>query len=270
MHERLVRRLVLEADLRRAIELEELDVAYQPVVDLISGEVLGAEALCRWRNAGQDILPDEFIPLAEERGLIAAIGRFVLGRACAAAESWQQLRLDGRPPTIAVNASVHHLMNDDLVGDVQRALVVSGLAPECLTIELTESALMENTEEVLARLHELKRLGIHLSIDDFGTGYSSLGRLQFLPVDEVKIDRSFVAVETPDSPMAVVEAVVGLAHGLGLHVVAEGVEEAWQADALRRRGCRTAQGYLYGQPMSAKSIELLIDCGISLPDVEMI
>jgi EAL domain-containing protein (putative c-di-GMP-specific phosphodiesterase class I) len=160
-------------------------------------------------------------------------------------------------------------MDDDLVGDVERALIASGLAPECLTIELTESALMEHTDDVLTRLHQLKALGVQLSIDDFGTGYSSLGRLRFLPVDEVKIDRTFVAVDDASSPMAVVEAVLALAESLDLEVVAEGIEEPWQADALRRRGCRKAQGYLFGRPMSAKAVGLLLEAGVSVPNVEI-
>ena len=270
LHERLVRRRALEDALRLAVEHGELHVVFQPVVDLHTGEVLGAEALCRWRTADRDIDPDEFIPVAEETGLISAIGRFVLGRACAVALLWQELRLDGRPPTVAVNASVRHLMDDDLVGDVERALIASGLAPECLTIELTESALMEHTDDVLTRLRQLKALGVHLSIDDFGTGYSSLGRLRFLPVDEVKIDRTFVAVDDASSPMPVVEAVVALAESLGLEVVAEGIEEPWQADALRSRGCRKAQGYLFGRPMSAQAVGRLIESGIPVPNVETI
>jgi diguanylate cyclase (GGDEF)-like protein/PAS domain S-box-containing protein len=256
LHERLVRRVRLEEALRGAISRNEVHLVFQPVVTLDSCAVVGAEALLRWTHDGEQVDPGEFVSIAEESGLIIDIGRWVLEHACAEAAGWQRLRPDGPLPYIAVNVSVRQLVDSDLVTDVARALRTTGLDGACLTVELTESAVMEHSEQVIARLAALRQMGVRISIDDFGTGHSSLGRLQRLPVDEIKIDRSFVGaiVDAADRP-PVVEAVLALARSLGLHVVAEGIETSAQLDALRAAGCRTGQGYLFGAGLPAAGIE---------------
>jgi len=259
LHERLVRRVRLEEALRGAIARNELHLVFQPVVALDSGAVVGAEALLRWTHNDEQIDPTEFVGIAEESGLIIDIGRWVLEHACAEAARWQHLRPDGPLPYVAVNVSVRQLVDSDLVTDVARALRASGLDGACLTVELTESAVMEHSEQVVARLAALRQMGVRISIDDFGTGHSSLGRLQRLPVDEIKIDRSFVgAIDHASDRPPVVEAVLALARSLGLHVVAEGIETPAQLDALRAAGCRTGQGYLFGAGLPAAGIETLL------------
>jgi diguanylate cyclase (GGDEF)-like protein/PAS domain S-box-containing protein len=264
LHERLVRRVRLEEALRGAISRNELHLVFQPVVTLDSCAVVGAEALLRWTHDGELVDPGEFVGIAEESGLIIEIGRWVLDNACAVAAGWQRLRPDGPLPYVAVNVSVRQLVDSDLVTDVARALQASGLDGACLTIELTESAVMEHSDQVVARLAALRQMGVRISIDDFGTGHSSLGRLQRLPVDEIKIDRSFVGTiaDAADRP-PVVEAVLALARSLGLHVVAEGIETTVQLDALRAAGCRTGQGYLFGAGLPADGFEARL-----LPEVD--
>jgi EAL domain-containing protein (putative c-di-GMP-specific phosphodiesterase class I) len=233
---------------------------YQPIVSLENGEVLGAEALMRWRRAGADgrselVPPDEFIPVAEDIGVIRELGAWALHTACAAAVEWQALRPDRRPLGVAVNVSGRQLAAGDLELVVRDALAASGLASELLTLELTESALMERRDDVMRSVQALKALGVRLSVDDFGTGYSSLARLQRLPVDEVKIDRAFVAsLALPGGATPIVEAVLALAAGLGHDAEAEGIERADQLDALRRRGCLVGQGYAFARPVPGDEI----------------
>ena len=258
LHQRLVRRIRLEEALAGAVERDELRLVFQPVVDLESGALHGGEALLRWRHEGEDISPAEFIPLAEETGLITGIGRWVLREACAAAAVWYRLRPDGPLPRVAVNVSAHQLGSGQLVGDVADALAASGLPASCLTIEITESAVMERSEDIVARLAALRATGIRVSIDDFGTGHSSLGRLRFLPVDEVKIDRSFVSDPDGGVDLAVVEAVLALAGSLGLDVVAEGIETTEQLGILRARGCEAGQGFLFGPGLPSADLERML------------
>jgi EAL domain-containing protein (putative c-di-GMP-specific phosphodiesterase class I) len=259
MHERIVQRLEMEADLRRALEREELELHYQPIVSLADGRITGVEALLRWRRPGHGIVaPMTFIPLAEETGLILPIGRWVLHEATRQAQAWQQSHRD-RAPRMAVNVSGRHLRDPQVVTDLRDALTASGLAPSLLTIEITESVLMEQSDEVVARLHELKALGITLAIDDFGTGYSSLSYLQRFPVDVLKIDKAFVdEVGRPalDAPLA--RAIIGLAETLQLRTVAEGVELAGQVTGLRDLGCDLAQGFHFSRPVVASALELLM------------
>ena len=255
LHERVVRRLALEEDLRKAIGAGDLRLAFQPIVDIRTGAILGAEALVRWELDGKNVDPVEFISIAEESALICEMGRWVLDTACATAAEWSELRPDGPLPSIAVNVSARQLVDGDIVTDVRAALAASGLDAACLTVELTESAVMEHTDEVAGKLAALRALGVRVSIDDFGTGYSSLGRLQHLPADEIKIDRSFVGViEHADDEVPVVDAVLALARTLHLNVVAEGIETDAQRCALLTAGCHAAQGYLYGRPMAADEI----------------
>jgi diguanylate cyclase (GGDEF)-like protein len=244
---RATNRVLLERDLRAAVEAEELDVVYQVKIDLVSGHATGAEALLRWTHHEKGpISPVEFIPIAEETGLIAPIGRFVLQRAGEQAMSW---RAHGVDLPVSVNLSGRQLAERNLVEDVASMLRTTGLPADGLCLELTESILMVDTTHTIETLGRIHDLGVRLSIDDFGTGYSSLGYLYRFPVDELKIDRTFVndIVEHPDVG-TLVAAMVAMGKTLGLDVVAEGVETAEQAARLRFLGCDGAQGYLFGRP----------------------
>ena len=249
MHEMALFRHELGDELHRAIENREFELAYQPVVDLADGRIVGAEALVRWRHPRRGMVPpDVFIGRAEETGLILPLGQWVLAEACRRAAGWVA---DGFPGfTIAVNVSGRQLREPTFVRTVRDALAESRLAPDLLCLEMTESILMERDDEAIAMLTDLRGDGVHLAIDDFGTGYSSLGALRRLPVDLLKIDRSFVAsLPDDDDAGTIAWAVVRLGHTLGMPVLAEGVETAEQHEALKRFGCDQAQGYLFGRPM---------------------
>jgi diguanylate cyclase (GGDEF)-like protein/PAS domain S-box-containing protein len=242
-------RLTLENALRRAVERDEFRLHYQPVVRTEDGRMVGAEALVRWQHPDRGLVqPAEFIPLAEETGLIAPIGRWVLQEACRQAAGW----LDGDGSTglhVSVNLSPRQLAETDLAEVVARALRETGLPPGALWLEITESALVEDAEATIATLLSLKRLGVRLCLDDFGSGYSSLGYLKRLPVDVLKIDRSFIDTMCSDPRDAsIVSATVRLAHDLGLTPVAEGVETEAQMETLRELGCDLAQGFLFARP----------------------
>ena len=250
LHDQVIARLQLETELARALEHEELSLVYQPIVDLVTGEVRGMEALMRWQHPLRGVvMPSEFIPVAESTGLIVAMGRWLLRRACA--DAWR-MRLDtGRADLhLAVNISAHQLDDADLVDDVAGALAESGLSAGALTLEITESAVMAHPDRSLAVLQQLKALGVRLSIDDFGTGYSSLSYLQRLPVDELKIDRTFVAADDEtDESGTLVQTIVRLAEDFGLGTVAEGIETEAQRQRLQAVGCRLAQGFLFARPV---------------------
>ncbi|GAB4346235.1 MAG: hypothetical protein Kow006_04440 [Gammaproteobacteria bacterium] len=243
-------RLSIESSLRRAIEREEFFLHYQPLVRISSGDLVGVEALVRWSHDGLGVVaPGKFIPLAEETGLIVPIGQWVLETACAQAQAWRD---EGLPlGRISVNVSGQQIRRSDLGKTVRGALEHSGLPGSCLELEITESSFMESNSSQLRALHELHALGVRIAIDDFGTGYSSLSRLKQLPIDTLKIDRSFVR-DIPQDPddVAIAEAVIALARSLQLKVLAEGVENPEQRDFLRELGCDDAQGYLYAQPMA--------------------
>jgi diguanylate cyclase (GGDEF)-like protein len=266
MHAAALARLELEADLRHALDEGKLDVHYQPVCELPTGRLARMEALARWRHPRRGFVPPaEFVPLAEDKGLIVALGRWVLRRACHQTREWQELH-PGEPLLgVAVNLSAGQL-RPGLVETVAAALGESGLAAPCLTLEITESLLMDESAESLGYLTELKALGVRLAVDDFGTGYSSLGRLRSLPIDELKIDRSFVADIAPGtSGGPLVTAVTALARALGLEVLAEGVETFEQLRFLLGRGCDAVQGYLVGRPVPASTVRrLLADPGSDL------
>jgi EAL domain-containing protein (putative c-di-GMP-specific phosphodiesterase class I) len=252
------RRLQLLAGLRAALAEGELRVEYQPKIRLGGGEVTGFEALVRWRHPELGpVSPDEFVPLAEATGLISALTSTVLRTALNTCRSWHDA---GKPVGIAVNISARSLDDPVLVGQVAAMLTASGLDPRWLTLEITESSVMENHERSLEVLLQLRRLGVRLSIDDFGTGYSSLHQLKGLPVHEVKIDRSFVEVVDGDgADRAVVRAVVELCVSLGLTSVAEGVEKASQAYALESLGVDQVQGFFHSRPMvPAAAMEWLL------------
>ena len=241
----------LEADLRRALERDEFEVYYQPIVALQSERLLGFEALLRWQHPQHGLVsPAEFIPIAEDSGLITDLDRWVLAEASRQVANWRGLF--GLPLSLSVNVSAQQFDRDDLHLCVAEALEASGLRAENLRLELTESLLLEDSQSVCRQLHELKDLGVQLYIDDFGTGYSSLAYLQRFPVDTIKIDRSFVdrMLVAPEG-VALIESMLGMARSLGLDVVAEGVETREQLLALRQLGCHYGQGYLFGRPVGA-------------------
>ena len=257
MRDRVSKRLDLERDLHHALERDELVLHYQPVLDIPSGRVTGFEALLRWNHpAWGQVSPLTFIPVAEETGLIIDIGAWALGEACRQMEQWRHELPSGTDMTMAVNVSARQLRNQGMVGRVQRALFESGLPRGALTLELTESTLMENPTGAPEELARLKALGVELAIDDFGTGYSSLAYLRGFPVDIVKIDRAFVMnVDGPDSADAtLVAAIVAMADALGVTTVAEGVESESQAERLVELGCGLAQGFLYSRPQPASAV----------------
>lgn len=253
MQERVQHALDLEADLRRALRTPgEVFVVYQPIVELTTGAVCGVEALARWNHPTRGPVPPvEFIPLAEENGLIAELGELVLQTSCRDAADWSRTLGSRAPATVSVNLSRAQIRKGGLPATVAAALANTGLPPGVLRLEITESLAMQDTQMV-ATLHELRSQGVSLALDDFGTGYSSLASLDQLPLDVVKIDRSFVQRMVGDMyQTALIEATLMVAASLGLDVVAEGVETEEQADLLRRAGCRYAQGWLYGKPMFA-------------------
>ena len=248
MRDRLLARISAEMDLRGALERNQLFLQYQPVVHAATGEVVGAEALVRWNHPVRGLIPpNDFIPVAEASGLIVPLGSWVLHEACRSAATWPGD--DRRPaPGISVNVSARQLVHGDLAADVRRALTSSGLAPERLTLEVTETALGATGDAVLDCLTAVRALGVRISLDDFGTGYSSLTHLRRFPIDEIKIDRSFVSELGDPRQARIAEGVLALAAVLQVEVVAEGVEVKEQARALRAIGCTLMQGWLYGRP----------------------
>jgi diguanylate cyclase (GGDEF)-like protein/PAS domain S-box-containing protein len=260
MHRRAVDQLQLETDLRRAIERQEWVIHYQPIVDLQTRRLSGFEALARWRHPGRGlVMPDLFIPTAEETGLIRPLGMWVLREACRQMRDWHN-KYPGQPPLgIAVNLSTRQLADADLPGQVRRVLEETGLLPSSLTLEITESALMQSLHAGAAVLQELHEMNVHLDVDDFGTGYSSLAYLQSFPVQTLKVDRSFVScMHSGAQQSEIVRAIVGLAHNLGMDVTAEGVETPQQIASLSALHCQHAQGYFFSRPVPAEEAERLI------------
>jgi diguanylate cyclase (GGDEF)-like protein len=260
LHTEVADRLRLEGDLRRAVDSGQLAVAYQPLIDLANGRVLGFEALARWEHPTDGpIGPAAFIPIAEEAGLMPRLTDFVLHCACRQLAEWQHLFPAAGPLSMSVNLSGHDLAHSALVARVTRALVESELRPQQLTLELTENILMSRLEGALPQLAELRRLGVALAVDDFGTGYSSLSHLSTLPIDSLKIDRSFVqALSAGSNEAAVVRAVVLLGQSLGKQIVAEGIETEAQHRQLAEMGCSIGQGYHFGRPMTAADATALL------------
>ncbi len=251
MTARELQRLVLQTSLHRALERREFQLYYQPQIGLQDGGLIGAEALLRWRHPEFGLLgPDQFIPLAEETGLIIPLGNWVLDSACAQAKIWHESGLPGL--RVAVNLSPRQFRDPSLAASIMDALEGAGLKPDHLALELTESILMEDTEMSNSALSRFRDMGLHVSIDDFGTGYSSLSYLKRFPLDALKIDKSFVQDITTDTDDAhIATAIIGLAHNLNLGVIAEGVEAPAQLDFLRDRDCDAVQGFLYSHPVPA-------------------
>jgi predicted signal transduction protein with EAL and GGDEF domain len=260
MHTRAVQRLDFEAALCRAVIRQQFTVRYQPVVELPGGKLAGLEALVRWDHPERGlVMPGEFVALAEDTGLIVPIGRWVLHAACQAARDWQR-RFPLQPqPFLSVNLSVRQLQQPDLLEDVAGALDASGLDPDQLMLEITESVLAADQEAMLERLSGLRALGVHLAIDDFGTGYSSLAYLRHLPVDVLKLAKPFVdGLLHGAEEAALTNAILRIADLLGLRVIAEGIEQEAQALELARLGCPYGQGFHFARPLDQFAVEALL------------
>jgi diguanylate cyclase (GGDEF)-like protein/PAS domain S-box-containing protein len=260
MHASALSRLQLETDLRHALEREEFMLHYQPIVSLQTGRIAGVEALIRWAHPDRGwMAPDEFIPVAEETGLILPIGRWVLTESCRQLREWQRRFREDAPASVGVNLSAKQFSQGDLVEQIGRALEQSGLAPGALRLEITESAVMESADSAVGLMGRLKALGVGISMDDFGTGYSSLSYLHRFPLDALKIDRSFVArINDGEQGNQMVHTILTLARSLGVSAVAEGIETPEQLETLRRLECDLAQGFHFARPMDPPQLEALL------------
>jgi diguanylate cyclase (GGDEF)-like protein/PAS domain S-box-containing protein len=260
MHADAIRRIEVESQLRAGIEKSQFVLYYQPTVDLRTGRLTGVEALMRWLHPGRGVVPPmEFIPLAEESGLIVPLGQWAIQEACRQIRVWQQEIPAGEPITLSVNLSARQLRHPNIVRDIADALDDSGLLPSRLILEITESVLMIDTAATLSRLFQLKSLGVRLAVDDFGTGYSSFAYLRRFPVDILKIDKSFVdGVATEPTASALVDAMIRIGKTLRLETVAEGIERVEQADRLRTLECDIGQGYLYSRPLPSDAISAFL------------
>jgi diguanylate cyclase (GGDEF)-like protein len=257
MHERVLERLALKADLQRSVVAEEFELHYQPIVALQSGDIAGVEALLRWRHPERGLMqPDQFIPLAEETGFILPLGRFVLQTACRELRRWHTS--GHRELGISVNISAKQLASPHLPSEVTAALTQFAVEPSALTLEITESMLLDS-QAVIARLEALKRLGVRIAIDDFGTGYSSLDYLRRFPVDTLKIAKPFVdEIGGGGEQERLAAAILRLGATLGLDTLAEGIETAPQRDALRALKCRYGQGFFFSRPLPAREIDAML------------
>jgi diguanylate cyclase (GGDEF)-like protein len=260
-------RMTLGLDLAQGLDRGEFFLLYQPTFDLDSGRVIGTEALIRWQHPTRGLIsPMDFIPIAEETGLIVPIGRWVLNEACEQAAEWHK---HGHQIGMAVNVSGRQLDHEELVDDVRDALAHSGLAPQALTLEITETTLMRDAEAAGSRLRELKRLGVRIAIDDFGTGYSSLAYLRQFPVDALKIDRSFIGgIATSKESAALIHMLVQLGKTLNIETLAEGIEDQAQLETLQREHCDHGQGFLFSRPLDVESIETFLEGSESPPPMD--
>jgi diguanylate cyclase (GGDEF)-like protein/PAS domain S-box-containing protein len=268
MHHAAMRRLDLEADLRRAVTRDELFLAYQPIVDLATQRVTGTEVLVRWQHPDRGvIMPADFITVAEDSGFIREMGRHILDEACRQVATWHRRYPSADPVRLCVNTSVRQIEDEDFFGEVAAALAVSGLNGRYLTLEITENLFMHDFAATVAKLRRLKELGLTLAVDDFGTGYSSLSYLRSLPIDILKIDKSFVVgVTSGPEQSAVARAVVRLARTFNLQTVAEGIERREQAAELLAIGADMGQGYLFARPLAAQDMEAYLEASrIAVP-----
>ena len=250
MNNRATQRLIIESNLRHALEKQQFTLNYQPKVNLITGQITGVEALLRWQHGEWgEVMPDTFMPVAENSGLIIPIGRWVLRHACKQAKIWKNKGIEGI--TVAVNISAQEFLQKDLVETIRATLIETRLEPHFLELEITESVLMRDAEYSKKILLQLKQMGIKLAVDDFGTGYSSLSYLQQFPIDVLKIDQSFVQnIESAKDDSIIVSAIINMANSLKLNVVAEGVENSSQLAFLKKHHCKEGQGYFFGSPLT--------------------
>lgn len=271
MHSQALKLLQLETDLRRALERKEFMVVYQPIMSLETGKLCGFEALIRWPHPERGLIsPMDFIPLAEETGMIVQIGEWVLREACEQMRRWQVVFPTDQPTFMCVNLSVKQFSQHDLIEKVASILHETNLAPSSLKLEITESAVMENVDTATRMLKELRDLGVQLAMDDFGTGYSSLSNLHRFPINTLKIDRSFITRMVENNENAeIVRTISGLAQNLGMDVVAEGVETREQLDILRSLGCKYGQGYFFSKPLDTQSAEAFI-CETYSPTIQVL
>ena len=259
MNDDALEQITMYSGLRRGLEAGQFVLYYQPQIEIASGKLIGAEALIRWKHPDLGLVsPGRFIPVAEETGLIVEIGDWVLREACREAAKWRQIGFS--EPLVAVNLSALQFKRGDIEQSVTSALETSGLEPHRLELELTESILIHDMDNVLATVKRLKLMGVKLSIDDFGTGYSSLSYLKRFEVDKLKIDQSFVRdLATDPEDAAIVRAIIQMGHSLGLRTIAEGVETQQVLDHLRLYHCDEAQGYFYARPMPAEDFMTFLD-----------
>jgi EAL domain-containing protein (putative c-di-GMP-specific phosphodiesterase class I) len=252
-------RLTLESELRRALERDEISILYQPIIRLEDRSVAGFEALARWDHPKMGRMsPSDFIAIAEEIGLIVDLGLFVLERAARQLGTWQRGARHREPIFISVNVSSRQLLRQDLIHDLRTVIARAGLARGTLKLELTESLVMENPEHAAQMLHRIRELGAGLALDDFGTGHSSLAYLQRFPFDTIKIDQSFVRASSKGTRPVILRSIIALAHDLGMEVVAEGAESDSDAVELYQLGCEYAQGFIFGEPMSADDAKAML------------
>jgi EAL domain-containing protein (putative c-di-GMP-specific phosphodiesterase class I) len=268
MSTRAVERMNLETDLRQALEREEFEVYYQPKVLLETGAIAGVEALVRWRHPDRGLLAaGQFIQLAEKSGLINQIGPWVLKESCRQLKEWKERYPSklGLPLGICVNLSAREIQQQDLAEQVADVLRDTGLDPACLMLEISERTAMEEAEQTIGKLRELKELGVELAIDDFGTGYCSLVYLEHSLLDVLKIDRVLIhrEREDPEECATIISAMTSMAHSLGLTVIVEGVEEEWQLAKLTEMGCEMGQGYYFAEPLPSEGAERLMKEGFS-------
>jgi EAL domain-containing protein (putative c-di-GMP-specific phosphodiesterase class I) len=265
MHLHAVAQLTLESELRRAVERAELRVHYQPIVEASSAEVLGFEALVRWEHPERGLVPPlEFIPLAEETGLINDIGQWVLTEACRQLQEWRS-RFPERPDLyMSINLSARQFLQPDLVEWIDAAIVAAGVEPCYIALEITESVLLHNPEAANKTLLDLKARGLHLYVDDFGTGYSSLSYLQNFPFDALKIDRAFVSRLMPGiEEVEMVSTSIAIARNFNMNVIAEGVENVGQLERLIELGCRRIQGYYFSKPLPADAVGAFVEASVA-------
>jgi EAL domain-containing protein (putative c-di-GMP-specific phosphodiesterase class I) len=261
MRASVVRRLQVEAELRRALENDEMRLVYQPVIEVDTGRIAAVEALLRWDHPERGVVPPlEFIPVAEESGLIVPLGEWVLRQAMAQSARWREMGRSDEPPiVVSVNLSARQVAERDLLRSVARALEDTGADARQIALEITETVLVNDTKAAAATLHALEELGVRLVLDDFGTGYSSLGYVKRFPLSFLKIDRSFVAaLGESRRDAAIVSAIAEMSRALGARVVAEGVETEEQLSGARKLGCELAQGYLFSRPLPPDEIDGLL------------